>query len=81
MWTTLDLVDCCILIFRGNLFCETFLDYVFERCDMVFLEYGVLEEFIFREELCAPLGIYLQATSNFDYERANELDNVLPHTL
>ena len=59
------------------------LDYVFERCRIVFLESGVLEAFTFREgrQLCALLGIYWQATHIFDYERANELDNGLPHTV
>ena len=49
MWTLLDLVVWSIEIFRGNLFSETFLDYVFERCNIVFLESGVLEEFTFSE--------------------------------
>ena len=49
MWTILNLVVCSIQIFRGNFFSETFLDYVFERCNIVLLEYGVLEEFTFRE--------------------------------
>ena len=49
MWTLLDLVVWSIEIFRGNLLSETFLDYVFERCNIVFLESGVLGEFTFRE--------------------------------
>ena len=46
MWNILDLVVCPIEIFRGNLFSETFLDYVFERCNIVFMESGILGEFL-----------------------------------
>ena len=47
-----DYTRSCRLLYinlQGNLFSETFLDYVFERCSIVFLEYGVLGEFTFRE--------------------------------
>ena len=50
MWNIPDLAASSTHIFRGNLFSETFLNYFFKRCNIVFLESGILEEFTFQGE-------------------------------
>ena len=50
MWNIADLAASSTHIFRGNLFSETFLNYFFKRCNIVFLESGILEEFTFQGE-------------------------------